>query len=50
MCFIALLNDVLVEVENADDLKSIVEKLQSAFDLLVMKVEDTLKAKNIDLH
>ena len=50
VCFIELLYDVLVEVENADDLKSIVEKLQSAFDLLVMKVEDTLKAKNIDLH
>ena len=48
--FIALLNDVLVKVEKADDLKSIVEKLQSAFDLLVMKVEDTLKAKNVRLH
>ena len=48
--FVALLNDVLMKVENADDLKSIVEKLQSAFDLLVMKVEDTLKTKSVSLH
>ena len=47
MCFIALLYDVLVEVENADDLESIVKKLQKAFDFLVMKVENTLKAKNM---
>ena len=48
VCFIVLLNGLLVEVENADDLKPIVEKLQSAFDLLVIKVEDTLKA-NVSL-
>ena len=50
VCFIELLNDVLVGLENADDLKSIVEKLQSAFDLLVIKVEDTLKTKSVSLR
>ena len=49
VCFIVLLNGLLVEVENADDLKPIVEKLQSAFDLLVIKVEHTLKA-NVSLR
>ena len=47
VCFLALLYDVLLELENADDLESIVKKLRRAFDLLVMKVENTLKAKNM---
>ena len=50
VCFIELLNDVLEMVENADDLKPIVEKLRRAFDLLVMIVEDTLKTKNVSLR
>ena len=50
MYFVALLNDVLVGLENADDLKPIVEILRRAFDLLVTKVENTLKAKNVQLH
>ena len=50
VCFIALLNVLLVEVENADDLKPIVEKLQREFDLLVVKVEDTLKTKSVSLR
>ena len=50
VCFIEVLTNVLMEVENAEDLKLIVEKLRSAFDLLVMKVEDTLKTKNISLR
>ena len=50
MCFIALLNDVLVGLENADDLKPIVEKLQRAFDLLVMEVKNILRANKIDLN
>ena len=50
VCFLELLNDVLVEVKNAGDFKLRVEKLQSAFSLLVIKVENTLKTKNIDLH
>ena len=49
VCFIALLYDVLVRLENSHNLKPIVEKLRSAFDLLVMEVEDTLKAKSVSL-
>ena len=48
--FVVLLNDVLVRLENADDLKPIIEKLRRAFDLLVIEVENTLKAKNVQLH
>ena len=48
--YVELLNDVLVGLENADDLKPIVEKLQRAFDLLVMKVKKILRANKIDLN
>ena len=50
VCFVVLLNDVLVGLENVDDLKRKVEKLQSAFDLLVIKVENTLKTKSVSLR
>ena len=50
VCFIELLNDVLERLEHADNLKPIVEKLQSAFDLLVIKVENTLRTKSVSLR
>ena len=50
MCFIALLNDVLMGLEKADDLKSIVEKLQRAFDLLVTEVKNILRANKVDVN
>ena len=50
VCFIELLNDVLVEVDNADDLKPIVEKLRSSFDLLVIDVKNVLIINNVDLN
>ena len=45
VCFVELLNDVLMELENTIDLKPIVEKLQSTFHSLVIKIENMLKAK-----
>ena len=48
--FIDLLANVLVEVSNAQDLKFIAEKLRREFDELVVKVESTLKTKNISVH
>ena len=45
VCFVELLNDILMEFENTVDLKPIVEKLQSTIDSLVIKVENMLKAK-----
>ena len=50
VCFIELLNDVLVEVDNAHDLKPTVEKLRSSFDLLVIDVKNVLIVNNIDLN
>ena len=50
VCFIELLNDVLVRLEKVDDLKPIVETLQSAFDLLVMEVKNVLTVNEIDLN
>ena len=50
VCFIALLYDVLVVVENADDLKVIVENLRRAFDLLVIKVKNALIVNKVDLN
>ena len=48
--YVALLNDVLVGLENAADLKPIVEKLQRAFDLLVTEVKNVLRANKIDVN
>ena len=48
VCFIELLNDVLVEVDNADDLKPTVEKLRRVFDLLVTEVKTALN--RVDLN
>ena len=50
VCFIDLLANVLEEVSNAQDLKFIAEKLRREFDELVVKVESTLKTKNISVH
>ena len=50
VCFIALLNIVLVEVENADDFKSIVKKLQRIFDLLAMELKNVFIINKIDLN
>ena len=48
--FVELLANVMEEVNNAEDLKLIAEKLQREFDELVVKVESTLKTKNIGVH
>ena len=48
VCFLELLNDVLVGLEKAHDLKSIVEKLRRAFDLLVTEVKTALN--RVDLN
>ena len=50
VCFIALLNIVLVEVENADDFKSIVKNLQRIFDLLAMELKNVFIINKIDLN
>ena len=51
MYFIGVLTDVLMDVDNAEeDLKLISEKLRREFDLLVIKVESMLKAKEIGFH
>ena len=50
VCFIALLNIVLVEVENTDDFKSIVKKLQRIFDLLAMELKNVFIINKIDLN
>ena len=50
VCFIDLLSNVLEEVSNAQDLKFIAEKLRRELDKLVVKVEGTLKTKNISVH
>ena len=50
VCFIEVLTGVLTEVDNAEDLKLIAEKLRREFDLLVIKVENTLKTKNVSLR
>ena len=50
VCFIELLNDVLVGLEKTHDLKSIVEKLRRAFDLLVMEVKNALAVNKVDVN
>ena len=50
VCFIGLLNDVLEVLENAEDLKPIVEKLRRAFALLVMEVKYVLIVNKIDVN
>ena len=48
--FVGELADVLVKVDNTEDLKLIAEKLRRDFGKLLMKVENTLKTKNVGLH
>ena len=50
MCFIEVLTQVLMEVDNARDLKLIAENLQRKFDLLVTEVKNTLAVNNVDMN
>ena len=50
MCFLGVLTNILIEVENADNLNVLANKLQRKFDLLVMEVKNALIVNNIDLN
>ena len=45
-----LLDNVMKEINNAEDLKLIAEKLWRKFDELVVKVESELRTKNFSVH
>ena len=50
MCFIEVLSQVLIEVDNARDLKLIAENLRRKFDLLVTEVKNALAVSNVDMN